>query len=42
MREITIEVLNALLHGFTKAEARQLEALLGRMLENASGLAARA
>jgi DNA-binding MarR family transcriptional regulator len=40
MREISIGVLNALLRGFTKAEARQLEASLGRMLENAAGLAA--
>ena len=38
MREIMIAVLNALLRGFTKAEARQLEALLGRMLDNAREL----
>ena len=40
MREIMIGVLNGLLRGFTKAEARQLEALLGRMLDNARELAA--
>jgi DNA-binding MarR family transcriptional regulator len=40
MREISIGVLNALLRGFTKAEARQLEAFLGRMLENAGELTA--
>ena len=39
MREISIGVLNALLRGFTKAEARQLEALLARMLDNARELA---
>jgi DNA-binding MarR family transcriptional regulator len=38
MREIMIAVLNGLLRGFTKAEARQLEALLGRMLDNAREL----
>ena len=32
-------VLNRFLHGFTKAEARQLESFLGRMLENAQQLA---
>jgi DNA-binding MarR family transcriptional regulator len=35
MREISLGVVNRLLHGFTKAEARQLEGLLTRMLENA-------
>ena len=35
MREISMRVLNRFLHGFTKAEARQLESYLTRMLENA-------
>jgi DNA-binding MarR family transcriptional regulator len=35
MRELSIAVANRFLHGFTKAEARQLEGLLARMLENA-------
>jgi DNA-binding MarR family transcriptional regulator len=35
MREISMAVLNRFLHGFTRSEARQLEGLLGRMLENA-------
>ena len=30
-----VDVLNRFLHGFTKAEARELEALLERMLANA-------
>jgi DNA-binding MarR family transcriptional regulator len=42
MREISMTLMNALLHGFTKTEARQLEGFLGRMLENAQGLTARA
>lgn len=42
MREIAMGVTNAFLHGFTKSEARQLESLLGRMLENADGVARRA
>jgi DNA-binding MarR family transcriptional regulator len=42
MREISMAVANRFLHGFTKTEARQLESFLGRMLENAHGLAARA
>jgi len=42
MREIAMGVTNAFLHGFTKTEARQLESLLGRMLENAHGVAQRA
>lgn len=42
MREISMAVANRFLHGFTKAEARQLESLLARMLENVHGLAARA
>ncbi|HEY3785345.1 MAG TPA: MarR family transcriptional regulator [Steroidobacteraceae bacterium] len=35
MREISLRVLNSFLRGFSKAEARQLEAYLLRMLENA-------
>jgi len=35
MREISLRVLNRFLRGFSKAEARQLEAYLLRMLENA-------
>ena len=35
MRELSMSVANRFLHGFTKAEARQLESLLARMLENA-------
>jgi DNA-binding MarR family transcriptional regulator len=35
MRDISMSVLNRFLHGFTKAEARQLEGFLARMLENA-------
>jgi DNA-binding MarR family transcriptional regulator len=35
MRELSLGVANRFLHGFTKAEARQLESLLTRMLENA-------
>jgi DNA-binding MarR family transcriptional regulator len=42
MREISMAVANRFLSGFTKAEARQLESLLARMFENASGLAPRA
>jgi DNA-binding MarR family transcriptional regulator len=42
MREISMAVANRFLRGFTKSEARQLEALLSRMLENAQGLAPRA
>jgi DNA-binding MarR family transcriptional regulator len=34
MKEITRQALNNLLRGFTKAEARQLEGFLRRMLEN--------
>lgn len=34
MMEITRQALNSLLRGFTKAEARQLEGFLRRMLEN--------
>ena len=42
MREISMMVANGFLRGFTKAEARQLEGFLNRMLENAEGVAARA
>jgi len=35
MRDVAMRVLNRFLQGFTKAEARQLEAYLMRMLENA-------
>ncbi|MFL6604169.1 MAG: MarR family winged helix-turn-helix transcriptional regulator [Steroidobacteraceae bacterium] len=35
MRDVSMRVLNRFLQGFTKAEARQLEAYLIRMLENA-------
>jgi DNA-binding MarR family transcriptional regulator len=35
MREASMRVVNRFLQGFTKAEARQLEAYLTRMLENA-------
>lgn len=35
MREISLLIANRFLHGFSKAEARQLEVLLSRMLENA-------
>jgi len=36
MKAVAMRVLNRLLRGFTKAEARQLEGFLSRMLENAS------
>jgi DNA-binding MarR family transcriptional regulator len=42
MREISMLVGNRFLHGFTKTEVRGLEGLLGRMLENAHGVASRA
>jgi DNA-binding MarR family transcriptional regulator len=35
MRRVAMQVLNRFLDGFTKAEARQLESFLIRMLENA-------
>jgi DNA-binding MarR family transcriptional regulator len=35
MREASMRVVNRFLQGFTKAEARQLESFLTRMLENA-------
>ena len=42
MREISMANANRFLRGFTKAEARQLEGFLNRMLDNAQGVAARA
>lgn len=42
MRELALAVANRFLRGFTKTEARQLETLLTRMLENAHEPAARA
>ena len=42
MRDMSMAVANRFLHGFTRAEARQLEALLARMLENAQDGAQRA
>lgn len=42
MREISMASVNQFLRGFTKGEARQLETLLMRMLENAHGLSHRA
>jgi DNA-binding MarR family transcriptional regulator len=42
MREIAMNVANRFLQGFSKAEARQLEAFLNRMLENAQSLPTRA
>jgi DNA-binding MarR family transcriptional regulator len=42
MRELALAVANRFLRGFTKAEARQLESLLARMLENAQASPARA
>jgi DNA-binding MarR family transcriptional regulator len=42
MREISMAVANRFLRGFTKTEARQLEGMLTRMLENAQGIAQRA
>ena len=42
MREISMTVANRFLRGFSRAEARQLEGYLTRMLENAHGLAPRA
>lgn len=41
MREISMTVANRFLRGFTRAEARQLEGLLTRMLDNAHGAPAR-
>ena len=42
MRELSAAVANRFLHGFSKAEARQLEGLLRRMLDNAQEPATRA
>jgi DNA-binding MarR family transcriptional regulator len=42
MRDIAMTVANRLLRGFTKSEARQLETLLNRMLDNAQSVGARA
>ena len=42
MRELALGVANRFLRGFTKAEARTLEGLLGRMLDNALQPAVRA
>jgi DNA-binding MarR family transcriptional regulator len=42
MREMSMAVANRFLHGFSRSEARQLESLLARMIENAPGHAARA
>jgi len=42
MREASLAVANRFLRGFSKTEARALESLLTRMLENAQGLAPRA
>ena len=36
LREISMAIQNRFLRGFSRAEARQLEGLLGRMLENAA------
>jgi DNA-binding MarR family transcriptional regulator len=42
MREVSMQVANRFLRGFTRNEARQLEVLLNRMLENAHAAPARA
>lgn len=42
MRELSLGVANRFLRGFSKAEARQLESFLTRILENAQQPAARA
>jgi len=42
MRDIAMTVANRLLRGFTKGEARQLETLLNRMLDNVQGVGTRA
>jgi DNA-binding MarR family transcriptional regulator len=36
LREISMAIQNRFLRGFSRAETRQLEGLLGRMLENAA------
>jgi DNA-binding MarR family transcriptional regulator len=40
MREISMDVLNGFLRGFTKTEARQFESYLKRMLQNAQSAGA--
>lgn len=42
MREMSMAVANGFLRGFSRTEARQLESLLARMIENAPGHAPRA
>lgn len=42
MREISMAVANRFLRSFTKTEARQLEGMLSRMLENGQGVTQRA
>ena len=42
MREISMAVANRFLRGFTRAEARQLEGMLTRLLENAQATVQRA
>lgn len=42
MRELAMGVANRVLRGFTRAEARQLEGFLNRMLENAQAAPVRA
>jgi DNA-binding MarR family transcriptional regulator len=37
VRRVQVEMLNKMLRGFTKAEARTLETLLSRILDNANG-----
>lgn len=41
MCDLSLAVANRFLHGFSRAEARQLETLLTRMLENVAGYEAR-
>lgn len=36
LRELSMSIQNRFLRGFSRADARQLEGLLGRMLENAA------
>jgi len=40
LTRVQVEVLNKMLRGFTKSEARTLESLLKRILENANGVGA--
>ena len=42
MRELSMAVANRFLRGFTRAEVRQLEGMLARILENAQGSVQRA